>query len=78
MAPDLSRIALDAGILGGKPTVRGTRVPVELVLRHLASAPSLSDLFEAFPRLTSEDVRACLAYAEARVRGEEVYPVVSA
>ena len=44
----------------GKPVVRGTRIPVERVLAHLADNPELSDLFEALPRLTLEDVRACL------------------
>jgi uncharacterized protein (DUF433 family) len=57
------RIITDPGILAGKPVVRGTRIPVELVLDHLAQNPDLGDLFAAYPRLTREDVQACLAYA---------------
>lgn len=69
--PDyLDRIVKDPKILAGKPTVRGTRIPVELVLQHLEENPDLGDLFAAFPRLTKEDVKACLAYARKAVGGE--------
>lgn len=68
------RIISDPGILAGKPIVRGTRIPVELVLNHLAQNPDLTDLFAAYPRLTMDDVRACLAYAQALVEGWDVTP----
>lgn len=61
------RIIQDPAILVGKPVVKGTRIPVELVLEYLANNPSFDDLFADFPRLTMEDVRACLAYAQAKV-----------
>ena len=57
------RITEDPNIMVGKPVVRGTRIPVELVLEHLAENPDLEDLFAAFLRLTREDVQACFAYA---------------
>lgn len=63
------RIVNDPEILLGKPTVRGTRIPVELVLEHLAYNPDLTDLFAAYPRLTVDDVKACIAYASRAVRG---------
>jgi uncharacterized protein (DUF433 family) len=62
------RIIKDPEILLGKPTVRGTRIPVDLVLEHLAYKPDLADLLAAYPRLTVDDVRACLAYANHAVR----------
>jgi uncharacterized protein (DUF433 family) len=58
----LGRISQDPEIMVGKPVVRGTRIPVERVLAHLEENDK-ADLFEAFPELTEEDVRACLAYA---------------
>lgn len=67
------RIMVDPEILGGKPVVKGTRIPVELVLKRLAQDLNLTTLLEAYPRLTPEDVKACLAYAEALVGGEEIY-----
>jgi len=58
------RIASDPQIMVGKPVVKGTRIPVERVLQHLADTPDFNDLFEAVPHLTLEDVQACLAYAQ--------------
>lgn len=69
------RIVVDIEILAGKPVVKGTRIPVELVLKRLAQELTFEELFVAYPRLTLEDVRACLEYAQALVGGEEVYPI---
>ncbi len=68
------RIAVDPNVLVGKPVVRGTRISVELVLRHLAENPDLNDLFAAYPQSNLDDVKACLEYARALVGGEDVYP----
>lgn len=62
------RITQDPHIMVGKPVVKGTRIPVEKVLEHLAYNPDLDDLFAAFPHLTIEDVKACLDYARERVK----------
>ena len=67
------RIVVDGKILVGKPVVRGTRISVEVVLEHLSTDLDLQTLYEAYPRLTPEDVKACLEYAQALVAGEEVY-----
>jgi uncharacterized protein (DUF433 family) len=69
----LNRISVDPQVMAGKPVVKGTRIPVERVLAHLAET-SLQDLFEAFPELTLEDVRACLAYARRAVERERQEP----
>jgi uncharacterized protein (DUF433 family) len=64
------RIIADPRILAGKPIVKGTRIPVELVLEYLAYDPNIHTLFQAFPRLTLEDVKACLTYAQGLVEEE--------
>jgi len=74
---DQDRIVIDPAILAGKPVVRGTRLPVELILKRLAQDLDLNSLYEAYPRLTEADVKACLAYAQTLVEGEEVYPAAS-
>jgi uncharacterized protein (DUF433 family) len=65
------RIVMDPEILSGNPTVRGARIPVELVLAKLARSPDLGELFEDYPRLTIDDVRACLEYARSLVEREQ-------
>lgn len=67
------RIVINPTIMVGKPVIKGTRIPVELVLKRLSQDLNLETLFAAYPRLTAEDVKACLAYAEALVEGEEIH-----
>jgi uncharacterized protein (DUF433 family) len=61
------RIVENPEIMAGKPTVRGTRVPVDLVLKRLSQDLDVDSLFESYPRLTEDDVKACLAYAQAQL-----------
>jgi uncharacterized protein (DUF433 family) len=61
--PYKDRITSNPHVMVGKPVVKGTRIPVELVVAHLANNPDLNDLFAAYPDLTIADVKACLAYA---------------
>lgn len=55
----------------GKPCVKGTRIPVYLLLEKMAAGESAERLLSAYPQLTSEDLRACLEYAAA-LAAEEV------
>ncbi len=71
------RITINPHVMVGKPVVKGTRIPVELVVAHLANNPDLDDLFAAYPELTVEDVKACLAFAShavERVSDEDTVP----
>ena len=65
--PNPGRIIQDPDIMVGKPVIEGTRIPVEMVLDQLAYKPDLAELFARFPDLTVDDVRDCLAYAQAAV-----------
>jgi uncharacterized protein (DUF433 family) len=67
-----NRIEIDAAILIGKPVIRGTRIPVELVLRKLSEGASEADLLDAYPRLTREDIQAALAYAADLIAHETI------
>jgi uncharacterized protein (DUF433 family) len=51
----------------GKPVVKGTHIPVELVLEKLAANPSIDELLLENPRLTVDDVRAVFAYAREKI-----------
>jgi uncharacterized protein (DUF433 family) len=73
------RIVRDPKILVGKPVIRGTRIPVDLILAKLAQNPDLDELFVDYPRLTREDVQACLEYARLLVeRDERAHPAGAA
>ena len=65
------RIIVDPKILAGKPVIKGTRVPVELVLQYLANDPDIKSILAAFPHLTVEDIKACLSYAQELVEEEQ-------
>ncbi len=56
-------IVSDPEILRGKPRIKGTRIPVGLVLGFLAAGKSFADILAEFPDLTSEQIAACLDYA---------------
>jgi uncharacterized protein (DUF433 family) len=64
----LDRIAVDPAVRFGKPCVRGTRISVGDVLGYLAGGMSEAQILADFPQLTSDDIRACLAYAAERER----------
>jgi uncharacterized protein (DUF433 family) len=68
----IDRIELNPAVLQGKPVVRGTRIPVEDILRKLSEGATEADLLDAYPRLTREDVQAALRYAADSVAHEVI------
>ena len=47
-------------ILFGKPVIMNTRIPVDLLLEKLATGDTINDLLEAYPKITNDDIAACL------------------
>lgn len=66
------RIEINPEVMLGKPVIRGTRIPVELLLRKLAEGATESDLIDAYPRLVQADIRAALAYAAETLAHETI------
>jgi uncharacterized protein (DUF433 family) len=66
------RIEMNPGIMGGKPVIRGTRIPVELVLRKLGAGMSPEAILADYPRLTLEDIRAAQAFAADYIADEDI------
>ncbi len=60
-------------VLYGKPAIKGTRIGVDLVIEKLSEGETISDLLAAYPQLSADHIYACLAYAAAFIRNEEVY-----
>lgn len=69
------RIVLDPSILTGKPIIKGTRLAVEFIIDLLAQGWSEQDILDNSPGITTEDIRACLAYARDSLGAERVYPL---
>ena len=59
----INRIEYNPAVMLGKPVIRGTRIPVELLVRKLSEGATEADLLDAYPRLTRDDILAALAYA---------------
>ena len=70
------RIVRTPGVLGGKPVIKGTRIPVALILERLTFDLDLKTLFEDYPELTEVDIKACIAFAKELVNDEESLPSV--
>jgi len=66
------RIEINLAIMLGKPVIRGTRIPVELIIRKLSEGATETDLLDAYPRLTREDIQAALAYAADSLAHETI------
>ncbi len=64
-------ISVDPSVMLGKPTIRGTRITVELVLRKLAEGASTEELIESYPQLSSDSIHAAMAYAADTLAHEE-------
>jgi uncharacterized protein (DUF433 family) len=58
-----ARITVDPLVCGGQACLRGLRIPVSLVLKHLAASRTAEDIVDEFPELEVEDVKECLRYA---------------
>ena len=54
------RIEINPAVMLGKPVIRGTRIPVEVILRKLGEGATEADLLESYPRLVREDIQAAL------------------
>jgi uncharacterized protein (DUF433 family) len=72
--PLLERITIDPRICGGKPSIKGTRIWVSLILDFLSEDMTEAELLAEYPGLTHEDVLAAIAYGAEAAR-ERVIPV---
>jgi uncharacterized protein (DUF433 family) len=66
------RIEINPAVMLGKPVIRGTRIPVELIIRKLSEGATEADLLDAYPRLTRADIQAALAYAADSLAHETI------
>ncbi|MHC4459561.1 MAG: DUF433 domain-containing protein [Planctomycetota bacterium] len=68
----MDRIELNPRVCNGKPVIRGTRIPVSVILENAAQGDSWDTLIESYPELKKEDIRAALLYARQSLDHTEV------
>ena len=61
------RIEINPRICNGKPVIKGTRIPVTILLEQLAERQSWDALLKVYPEITVEDIRAALLYAKSSI-----------
>ena len=64
-----NRVVLDPEICHGKPTIKGTRVLVSIILEYLEEGTSFEEIIDAFPSITTDDIKAAIRYAKEVVEG---------
>jgi uncharacterized protein (DUF433 family) len=69
---DHNRIVWDPKIMSGKPVIKGTRIPVETILRWLGKGETVETLVDEYPSLTREDIQAAQTFAADLVANERV------
>ena len=72
----MKRIVVDPKVMVGKPVIRGTRIPIDAILRRIADGWTFEKILEGYPNLTKSDIKAALEYAERIVRGEDIIPEI--
>jgi len=72
MAQKYRKIEINPNIMLGKPVIRGTRIPIELIIRKLGEGATVEDLLDAYPNLTKKDIQEALAYAADVLGNEEI------
>ena len=61
------RIELDPKVCNGKPVIKGTRIPVSVILEEIAEGHSWDELLNGYPELRKEDIQAALLYAKSSI-----------
>ncbi len=69
---NLKRITFDPHVMGGKPTIRGLRVTVGMIIGLIAAGHDNNEILKAYPYLEAEDIREALTYAAWRVEEIEL------
>ena len=59
-------------VMMGKPCIKGTRITVELILQRLSEGETVDELLEGYPHITKEGIFACVDYASAIMKNEEI------
>jgi uncharacterized protein (DUF433 family) len=70
-----NRIVIDPEVLSGKPVIKGTRIPVYLIIELLANGIAEKEILRQYPTLKKEDIKAALLYASKCLENEETITI---
>jgi uncharacterized protein (DUF433 family) len=68
-------IEVNPEIMYGKPVIKGTRIPVDLILEKMSNGQNFQEINKDYPDLKEDDLYACLAYATSLLRNEVTIPL---
>lgn len=69
-------IVVNPEVMVGKPVIKGTRIPVDMIVRLIAKGMTIQDILEDCPILTKGDIKAALEYVASLAEGEDVFPLM--
>jgi len=73
----IDRITINPEVCHGKPTIRGLRYPVNMMLELLASGMTIDEILLDYPDLKKEDILACIEYAAKLTQVKSIYRIAS-
>ncbi len=71
----IDRIEIDPMVCNGKPVIKGTRIPVSVILEQIAAGESWAKMLAGYPELKEDDIRAALFYAKESLDHSEIRAV---
>ena len=75
MNKKIERITIDPKVCHGKPCIKGTRIPVHIILELIEAGYTFERIIkECYPELTIDDLKACVKYAALIIENEEIIP----
>ncbi len=72
------RIEINPRVCGGKPVIKGTRIPVSIIIEQMANGESWDSIIKGYPELTKADIKAALFYAKSSIEHTDLIPVALA
>lgn len=74
----MERISVNPAVMVGKPCIRGTRIPVDLIVRMVGQGVTYDEIMAAYPHITLEDIQAAILYAADAIWEMNLFPTIEA
>ena len=71
----IKRIEINPEIMLGKPVIKGTRMPAEIIVEKIAYGDTIEEIIKQYPFLKKDDINAALFYAARIMKTEDIYAI---